>query len=408
MLAFSSFLRKTWLILIVAIPSLVMTSCHIAGTPTPTPPPGWYSDLRELFVDEAAFPSGWRAHMYQETNVHPRANHVRRRFSSPFLPGVVTQDVWRAYTIGDAERKFAEEAEGWCFVHGGWYTRFPTTSFCFPPEITYRSKVADEWCLTCGMDVTLECHFAARYRNYVVRLRVPMSEKGYMYGLTFNELDGLLEGIDAQFVQHLGFLVTTPREPVATPQLLADLQEGRPQPGIDSLLVDAASLPTGWEIAFVEWEKVKSFDDGFHIVTRNFRKENCYSDVSDLQWCYITQFVSWYPRVQDAEDDREREWSAVDVGDSSSSLGVLRIPPDITYRSSIADEQFVACVTLAGGEECEAVMRYGNYLVILRADMMSIGTMMGYSRYGLTHAEFTTLVEAIDAKIELELDPYRE
>jgi len=373
-------------------------SCGIFHPPTPTPLPGWRSPVSELFVDESAFPEGWQIGFPEATVMDPTVNHVRREWwGPPNEPSVVIQDIWRAYTVGDAEKGFAEEV-GRCFAHGG-ITRFPITSYRFPPEVTYRSKVADKWCLTCGVDGGgSDCNFVARYRNYIVRLYIPLKEKGGSDGLTFTELDTLLNGVDAQFVQYLGFPVSAPVEPMAAPDLPIC---SKSQPSVDSLLVGASSLPSEWEVAFPEWEwpDANVFVSGC-LITRNFRRGNCYSN-GDFEWCYATQLVSWYQKESDARDEwmRMRPWL-----EEPSEHFRWEIPSDIVYHSPIADDQLIACAVSASGERCEAAMRYGNYLIILRAEMMFTNIMAGYTCRGLTHAEFATLVEAIDTKVELELD----
>lgn len=88
----------------------------------------------------------------------------------------------------------------------------------------------------------------------------------------------------------------------------------------------------------------------------------------------------------------------------AAPLGVLRIADDIPTQSLAADEQVVACYLTAGGEVCEAVVRYGHYLLILQANTnRHTGSSSPVS--GLTHTEFSALVEAMDARAASLLNP---
>ena len=388
-----------WWLLAVFSPVALMTSCVVSQSSTPTPLPSWRSPVSELFVDEVAFPEGWTVGYPEKTIMDPTVNHVVREWWAPLWePDVVIQDIWRAYTIADAEKKFAKGSL--CFpANAGLSSRFPASSYRFPKEIAYRSKVADEWCLGCGVDGSFECYFAARYRNYVVRLYVPLEKDGSS-GLTLSELENLLRGVDAQFIEHLSLPADAPVEPVAAPEWPIC---SKPQPSVESLLINTASFPPEWELAFPEWEwpDKNPFVNGCFI-TRNFQRRNCYS--SGFEWCYVTQLVSWYP-----DGDAKAEWERVRPWLEEPSLSYRwEIPADITYHSPIADDQLIACAVSVNGERCEAAMRYGNYLITLRAmGMMFMGSTPENVCYGLTHAEFRTLVEAIDAKVASELDGVR-
>lgn len=190
--------------LAAAVVALLRVDLRAPWVPTPTPPPGWYGDVRELFVDEAVFPEGWRADLYLEVNVHPRANHVLREFGFPETSKRVMQDIWRAYTSSDAHEKY-DELRGTQFQpsrplpEGQIFVPFEP-----PEEISCESQVADEFYLACGWWRAASCRAVARYRNYVVLLRLDHEaerEGHHTDGMTYSEIETVVRGMDAKFEQ---------------------------------------------------------------------------------------------------------------------------------------------------------------------------------------------------------------
>lgn len=181
---------------------MLQVACGIATTPTPLP--GWYDDARQLFVEESAFPPGWQAHLFQETDVHPRANHVHRRYGNPPSVGIVSQDIWRAYTVADAEEKYTELRQS------QFQPRLPAEEMVAPweppDEIAFQSIVADEYYLACGWEEWASCQYLARYRNYVTYLRLDRQaemEERQSQGLTYAEIEAVLKAVDAKFSEAL-------------------------------------------------------------------------------------------------------------------------------------------------------------------------------------------------------------
>lgn len=182
--------------------STALSACQVIDLvrPTPTPLPGWFGDVKVLLVEESAFPTGWQAHLNLEEDVHPRANHVHRDFSNPPSAGFVSQDIWRAYTIADAKEKYAELRQS------QFQPRLAPEEMVAPweppTEIGFQSSVADEFYLACGWEEWAYCQYLARYRNYVTYLHLGRhAEQGSLrsVGLTFSEIEEVLNGVETQF-----------------------------------------------------------------------------------------------------------------------------------------------------------------------------------------------------------------
>jgi hypothetical protein len=182
-----------------------MGGCQTFGLATPTPLPGWSADTRELFVDEAAFPDGWYAYLYQEANVHPEANQVSRRFSDGVSSGGVSQGIWRSYTVENAEKHYRELES--LILKSSLTPEEAIAPWLPPTEIEFQEYlIADEYSLVCGWDEWAYCRFLARYRNYVTFLtldREAMMDDRRSEGLTYQEITVIIEAVDMKFEQVL-------------------------------------------------------------------------------------------------------------------------------------------------------------------------------------------------------------
>ena len=87
------------LLVVISLPA-----CQLV-IPSPIPPPGWRTPVRDLIVGDGAFPLDWTAAM--DTSSDPTVNHVGRIWSNP-LGSRVDEGIWRAYTEADAKEKYAE------------------------------------------------------------------------------------------------------------------------------------------------------------------------------------------------------------------------------------------------------------------------------------------------------------
>lgn len=189
--------------LLTLLPFII--GCKLIESATSTSLPGWSADARELFVDETAFPEGWFAHLFQETGVDPRANHVARRFSDGVSSGIVLQSIWRSYSVEDAQQHYNELRSSM------FRPRLPPEELVAPwvppAEVQLREDLAaDEYYLACGWEESAYCRFLARYRNYVTFLELDREatlDDHRSEGLTYQEITTVLNAVDMKFEQVL-------------------------------------------------------------------------------------------------------------------------------------------------------------------------------------------------------------
>ena len=164
-------------------------------------PPGWEQDVKDLMVEESAFPSGWQVDIGLEVDDYPRNNHAHREFWLIETSDSASQDIYRGYTENDAQRRFDDLMDSQ-FVPK---RQLPPTDFYLPfeppPEITFQSKEADDFYLACGWWAFAYCQVVARYQNYVVYLRLDHEttyEGHYTNGLTYQQMEKIIEAMDAK------------------------------------------------------------------------------------------------------------------------------------------------------------------------------------------------------------------
>jgi hypothetical protein len=79
-----------------------------------------------------------------------------------------------------------------------------------PSEISFDSKLADEFRFECGWHITPYCLLIARYRNYVVELRFPLEVEHiqrpdtYTNGLAYQEVEDLIRAMEEKFIVFFG------------------------------------------------------------------------------------------------------------------------------------------------------------------------------------------------------------
>lgn len=390
--------------LIAFAASFILRGCISAlqPAPLPDPPPGWNSPLTELFVELESLPEGWGTDP-QVGDIDVRVNNVGRTFFdlAPNGSGKVHQVLWRAYTVSDAETRFTERSQA--LRARGWLPRYPSTRFGPIREITYQSRAADQWGLACGIDVIAECWFLGRYHNYVTFVYFTLEDDEYD-GLSFAEAGSLLAGVDEQFRETLGLAETTLDNPSYLTLMPADSNTSESSANTERLLLDADALPHGWQVTFVDWEGATVLPSGEYLASRNYARDDCYAHSPHFESCHITQFVTWYPSALAAQEQWRDKYSELNVGDPAQ-LGVWRVPSDVASSDWDADQSFVACSEVAGGESCEAILRFDTYLIALIADMYSPTTLMGHSQYGLTHDAFERLVDEAALHAQTVLHP---
>lgn len=203
---------KKHLLSCIILLSLLLTECKLISTPTP--PPDWRSPVYELLVDDTVFSQDWTVEFPKDTSTDPTTNHVWRTWG--YMSGAkVEQEIWRAYTISDAQIKYNE-------MQNQFHPSRPSESTAVfiepkpPIEIGFQSQVADEMHLACGWAYTAYCVFVARYRNYVIDIRMDLQAdhaEAHSDGLTYEEIEKIVVAIDAKFAR---FLITS-RSPTLSP-----------------------------------------------------------------------------------------------------------------------------------------------------------------------------------------------
>jgi hypothetical protein len=79
----------------------------------------------------------------------------------------------------------------------------PNRTFRPPPEITYRSPIADEYYLGCGIDEVPACRAIMRYGNYFIYFYFDIDD-GQGDGLKMEEVEPILRAMDARVTSVLG------------------------------------------------------------------------------------------------------------------------------------------------------------------------------------------------------------
>ena len=199
---------KLKLILTLSIVTL-MVGCQpsLGRRPAATPLPGWRSLVSGLLLEDDAFPEGWtriRDHPVGSLT-DPTINAVYRSWWwEANGSGKVEQSINRAYTSADAADYYAELRQGQFFE-----LRTPPPPDFYvpyePPEaINFQSQTADEIYFACGFRISGHCRVLARYRNYVVELRLERESDydGHItHGLTYAEIEGVVSAMDARFAE---------------------------------------------------------------------------------------------------------------------------------------------------------------------------------------------------------------
>lgn len=201
-------------LVIVLLVGLVSASCTSPWGPTPTPLPGWRSPVSDFFVDESAFPEGWRVGYPENASTDPTINHVWQEWWGPPEEScLVGQSIWRGYTARDVEGKFDSLRRSQFKPSRPLPPDTLFVPFEPPAEIGFRSEVADEFYLACGWWRLAYCEVIARYRNYVVELwldREAVYEGHVSQGLTYPEIERVIRAMDARFAQGLETLPAPP------------------------------------------------------------------------------------------------------------------------------------------------------------------------------------------------------
>ena len=171
--------------LILIIMAIIITGCLGPillpfDDPVPIAPLG--IPTKDLLLDEQPFPSGWQVDPCLHCD--DELSQSSRSFGRTGIPGHVLQDVFHFKDEQDAQAKFQRYEE--------------TTPHQPPPGIPYRSPVADDQYLRCGIDdpagVSV-CRAGQRYGTYFIYLFFDM-DQGLDDGLQFEEVETILRALD--------------------------------------------------------------------------------------------------------------------------------------------------------------------------------------------------------------------
>jgi len=201
----------------VMLLGFVVTSCvALFGDHEPTSLPN--VPAPELLLDSRPFPKGWEV---DPCGPDPsrcfRASYATRSFGRFAIPGHVLQHVYRFGNVAAAKVKYQRVHE----VDFGKGRNEPASEFLPPAEIAYRSPIADEYYLGCGVDIVPACEAIFRYGNYFIEFFFNV-DKGYVdgveikgNGLKIEEVEPILRAMDERAAAVLG--LRPHAEPTQTP-----------------------------------------------------------------------------------------------------------------------------------------------------------------------------------------------
>lgn len=180
---------------------------------------------------------------------------------------------------------------------------------------------------------------------------------------------------------------------VASCGAIRPFTEPTPLPGwsspVSDLFVDESAFPEGWQTGFAG--KSVPRPTANHVTREWWGPGETSAIATQSIWRAYT--------VADAE----RKYNELRVGEfqpsrplNPGSIFVPFEPPsEISFRSQIADEFYLACGWWDWAY-CEVIARYRNYVVAMTLNREA--TYGGRVTHGLTYTEIETVVRAMDAK----------
>lgn len=191
------FCHKVGLVTAITLAATLSCVIPVPGVPgDPVPAPG--VPASDLLLDAQPFPAGWEVLPCEPyCDDTEKAGQAERTFHLTGVPGHVIQQMFYFGSENDAEANFQRYEE--------------TTPFSPPPEIAYRSPIADQQYLRCGVDIVPACWAALRYGNYFVYFYFRL-ESGYdadgerveAHGLKTEEVEAILRAMDERAADLLG------------------------------------------------------------------------------------------------------------------------------------------------------------------------------------------------------------
>ena len=202
-----------WLVLCLGTAGLACTAPMPLGY-DPDPAPGVPTSA--LLLTAEAFPEGWSV---DPCNGCEENGESYRTFGVPDKPGHVDQQVSYYSSDGEAEKAFRTYRAS-DLTEATHEVRRPSTVLRRPPDITYRSPIADEQYLACGVDVVPICRAGLRYGNYFVYFYFRLKSRYYYdylepeevgnkasfdrAGLTLSVVEAVLRAMDAHYAELFG------------------------------------------------------------------------------------------------------------------------------------------------------------------------------------------------------------
>ena len=183
---------------------------QVMGQPDPTPLPAIHA--RELLLDAQPFPANWDVNpCAPDCSRRERETRAFRTFSNVDVgvPGRVIQEVIRLGSVAEAQAMYERSRD--VDFRKGEPPQVPSTELLPPPEISYRSPIADEYYFGCGIDIVPVCRASIRYGQYFVSFFFDI-DGGTGEGMEIKDVEPILRAMDAQASARLGIPLsaTTP------------------------------------------------------------------------------------------------------------------------------------------------------------------------------------------------------
>ncbi len=153
----------------------------------PMPVPDDDIPANALLLDTEPFPSDWTISPCMQPCELEGSAEALRDFGRAGVPGNVGQHIFHFANGRDARAKFHRYEE--------------TTTFPATKEITYRSPLADEQYLRCGIDVIAVCTTGLRYGEYFVEIDFHIDLDGRGEGLEMREVEPVLRAVDERVAE---------------------------------------------------------------------------------------------------------------------------------------------------------------------------------------------------------------
>ena len=167
------FFQTTWITILLAGCSIFETQPSISIASPPA---------NAFLLEADVFPKRWVSFSDENGTIV-----AGRSFGIANEPGKAFQEVYRRPNDNEASMKYK------VYLRGEFNKSFAST-----PEITFQSKIADEYYFACGVDVVPSCGMLARYHNYFVYFYFDLSTKEEPGGLTYSEIEHVLEALEAK------------------------------------------------------------------------------------------------------------------------------------------------------------------------------------------------------------------